>query len=99
MYSGLDLQVSVVLFGEIFEGLFDHLFVIGLVKLQIRLAPELLSLFVVEGKSGAAAPAGLSAVRLPVPKFIFIVPRSVFRHAWHSFLSSDKSNTQFSHTV
>jgi hypothetical protein len=67
MYSGLDLQVSVVLFGEIFESLFDHLFVIGLVEFQVRLPPELLSLFVVEGKSGAAAPTGLPAVRLPVP--------------------------------
>jgi hypothetical protein len=79
--------MSVVLFGEIFEGLFDHLFVIGLVKFLIRLPPELLALFVVEGEGGAAASTRLAAVRLPIPKLIFIITRSVFRHAWHSFLS------------
>jgi hypothetical protein len=79
--------MSAVLFSEIFESLFDHLFVIGLVEFQVRLPPKLLALFVVEGKRGAAAPAGLPAVRLPISKLVFIVPRSVFRHAWHSFLS------------
>jgi hypothetical protein len=78
------LEVSVVLFGEIFERFLDHLLVVRLKQLQIRLAPELLPLFVIEGESAIAAPTGLAAVGLPVSKFIFVIPRSMFRHAWHS---------------
>ena len=74
-------------FGEIFEGFFYHLLVISLVEFLVRFAPELLSLLVGKRKSAIAAAAGLAAISLPVSKFIFIVPGSVFRHAWQSLLS------------
>jgi len=81
------LKMAVVFFGEVFEGFLDHLLVIGLVEFLIRFSPELLTLFVVQRKRATAAAVGLAAVGLPVPKFVFIVPGSVFRHAWQSLLS------------
>ena len=79
------LQVAVVLFREIFQRFLDVHFVVGLIELAIRLAPELFALLVVVGEGIYASTAIGPPVFLPVSIFVFVVPWTVFGHmTWFS---------------